>query len=366
MIYIKVIFAAFLLISTSLSATEYNREVNRLNKSYTYLNDNVIYFDFKSVDVNLAEHHLNILNDFLLRYKLPISEESSIRETRARSYHVINNLRAVKEEHIDGEQATMAIDDILFVLKNTNNKKRVPNLHYYSGLIIQHLSNDLERAFEHYEKCALTEHAGCMNILANSMFHGINNQTRDLRKSVHWHKKIYATGLDYRCAGIYSANSIKKITFHFPDLFPQERWSDWFKNSNNLIDEINKDKNMTYCGNKSESYILDYVFFALSGKNKEGLLKKAIELAQSSQQKEIYSSLLYNKNLGKVVEYLKEKEIQTHTAPCLDTFSFMLLSKYQKKINLFNNLEQYFYSLSSKTCRQETTFIELLQESGKW
>jgi hypothetical protein len=354
-----ILFVLFCLISYSkFSRADVNLE--QVNQSITFLLDKVISRTIEGdLDISAAETSIAVLSSYMNDHQLSVEDSILGRRVRALSLKEINLQRLHSGERVDVTQAEQTLNDIDFIIKNNGSKDWL----FTAGHISMHLLQHPVLAYQYWEQCASSGHAGCMNIMATHRFTGENGLPIDLQKSVYWHKRVYETGTDYQCAGVFSAHELSKMAFLFPTLDTGDTWENWLQKRNELVDKVElQSENTDHCS-MSGYYFNDYV---LHGTNVLGKspLNDAIELAKDLNQKIVFEVVNNNSNLDKTIPYLEN--IEAEPEQCATALSVLFYAKNKNQVDAFNSLENYLLALSPEFCATEQMIIQRLQNDGRW
>ncbi len=358
----KLIFVLTLAFSFIVKA-EANTLLDNANTSLNYLLDHVIpaerdeFSEEKAVaairDISLALNHLDLSEDSVIL----------LRTLRVHSTLSVNKQRALNNKTVDVTLSLGAIKDVEFVLNQPNDSKDA-NLTYSAGHIAMHHLKDTILAYEYWNQCAELGHAGCMNIMASETFTGANGSSIDINKSIHWHRKVFETGIEYNCAGSYSANMLSSLAFFFPKLNTSGDWNFWKEKRDALIEELEVDlENLNFCS-KECFYLRDYVLNFGLGKQNKDLLSDAITAAEEKEVIDVLSSIYGEANVQATLSLIDK--VPSTYEKCDLTFNLLLLSKYQNNAEAEVAYSDYLYLLNRENCGTELSIIQRLKDQGRW
>jgi hypothetical protein len=135
----------------------------------------------------------------------------------------------------------------------------VRDLMYLSARISSNFLKDDIQANKNFELCADLGHAGCANVVASGARYGKYGQKIDIEKSVRYHKKVAATGVDFRCAGSFSSASIAQLVYFEGVNTPEGDELFWIQQSIRLANKVRTTINAgTSCyinGLENEQYL---------------------------------------------------------------------------------------------------------------
>jgi hypothetical protein len=151
---------------------------------------------------------------------------------------------------------------------------------------------DVQLAYLFWESCERASHAGCMNVVAGTRLTGENGQRQDVRAALELHKRIYATGTKFQCAGAFSAVSIAKLHY-FLGLGPQDDdISRWFARAYELSEEVGARQLSKDPCNQAHIEVLDYLSRLTRGTRNESLLRAARNRTESAILRRIIDHFL--------------------------------------------------------------------------
>lgn len=186
--------------------------LERANASIEYLQANTTHpLKHDNVDIERSEQAIADLNDVIADYELSQADQNLIRMVRGFSLKTINLKRLNSGKKVDIAQAEQAIDDFVYLSAQLGTV----DLFYAAGHVAMHLLSSPSMAYDYWLKCAEGGHGGCMNIVATHRFTGENGLPIDIDKAVYWHKRVYDSGINYVCAGAFSANMLRDIAFFY-------------------------------------------------------------------------------------------------------------------------------------------------------
>lgn len=332
-----------------------------------YLHNEVAYVkDSSDIDINKAEtaiSDISLFLEFLHDKKEFSSVFKNVRKIRAVSLYKINQKRTWDKEPIDIAQAELAQKDFLFSIDNSVNNS---NLRYLAGHNAIHVLQDAPLAYQYWEACAYQNHAGCMNTLAAHYYNGQNGLKVSLPLSVKWHKKVVNTGVRYNCAGIFSAHSLMKMSYHFPNLDTSRTWRDWQEQRNRLLEKLKIEKNYkneSYCA-LDEMLMMDFVLHKGEGVSNENLLDTAIDITENEYVIEVAKLFKSNNEADQSINIIEQLEHDEEK--CSISLIATLYAKYNEQLSSFNKLNDFLTKLDSQTCSSTLAFKHHMQTQGAW
>lgn len=134
-------------------------------------------------------------------------------------------------------------------------------------------------AYSYYAKCAEAGDAACTNIMATGYTTGAGGLKADVQSALAMHKRTWESGIEYNCAGSYSAGSIGVLTYITGQPFEGADAVTWFQRSDDLAGQVAKRSNFANACQLAGNYVEEYVVRLARGETKPDLLDKAAGLA---------------------------------------------------------------------------------------
>lgn len=211
------------------------------------------------VDLAEAEQTLKKLN-LLLAGKMTLHDQLTARYMRGRALFHIAGTRYVRGLAENRKDSLQALEDIEFVLANAGEfTLQLQGLAFEGGILsLNHLQMN-DKAAQLWTLCAKAGHAGCMSELATFYFNGEFGFERNLSKSVSWHQRVVATGLKFRCAGIYSSSFLAQLSFFKPRLATGKTAEQWWQQMQTLSDAYNGNSGEENKCEIAEHHLMAYV-----------------------------------------------------------------------------------------------------------
>ncbi len=151
------------------------------------------------------------------------------------------------------------------------------NAYYQAGNVANLADGNADRAMIYWGKCADLKQPGCMNILAYELLEKPNSNDNDIKKALALHAEVVKTGIQARCAGIYSAEAMADI-IHFTGVRrPGDDELEWLEEGKALFRQLQeKEKTKDTCdgasiGNK------EFMIRRDRGESRVDLLDKVID-----------------------------------------------------------------------------------------
>lgn len=355
---ILLLLSFLLILSRSMAHAD---EVNeRANESLDYLKENVIWTDYKDIDITKAELSINTLNQILKEHDDIDSMEFSIRWVLARSLATINHKRQKDDVAIDISQVEQAKADFDYVISRA---KSPSTLMYRAGHNAFHLLKSNTLAFEYWEKCGYLKHAGCMNIMADSTFTGNYGGSINLSDSISWHQKVAETQTDFNCAGLYSINMLMQISAYFKELNTGGTWQSWQTKRDELITRLREENepNESAPCNSGFYPLVDYILLKSEGIENTTLLDEAISSATNEQY---IDTLLVMKNGTEAALALEFLPLIEDGSECHASLYLALYAKYSKQAQSFSLINDYMTELHY--CTWEQGIKSHMETAGVW
>jgi hypothetical protein len=232
----------------------------------------------------------------------------------------------------------------------------VSNALYTAGIVAKNYLRADALGYAYWRKCAALEHAGCMNIMADALLTGKGNQKVDFPQAIEYHLKVFNTGIQYRCAGAYSARSIAGIEYFTGTPAPQGDELTWLKKAYKLLDQLkSRDGDVRVCG-KSDMLIDEFLYRLARGDRQEKLLDEAsavLEPDSNTSQAIIgyLSGQITPLGFSATVTHAK-----TEPAKCAAYFDALWYEEVTRRHDLARQHYQRMVDLGKSTCEVEILF----------
>ena len=163
----------------------------------------------------------------------------------------------------------------------------VSNAAYSAGWVANYHLSSAPVAYSYWEKCADRGHAGCMSTMAAAHVSGAGAVKIDLKRALDLNARVYGTGVTYGCAGAYAARDNGMILY-FGDVQhgPAEEL-EWLSRSRGVLDQLGKAQKMRNPCNRAKFEAIEYLVRYSQGDDRKAMLKTALELAESPEDKAI-------------------------------------------------------------------------------
>jgi hypothetical protein len=146
---------------------------------------------------------------------------------------------------------------------------------YGAGSVARNHLENYSLAYAYWQKCAALEHAGCLNIMASARLTGAGGVKVDVEQSLELNKRVYDTGISYRCAGAYSALVIA-YTIHFAGLKPTVDELAWMKRGSLLLDQLGEEEKIDNPCDRAKFDMAEYLMRLQRGERQPALLRDAV------------------------------------------------------------------------------------------
>ncbi len=211
---------------------------------------------------------------------------------RATAGNLVNAVRVRNGERLDIALAQSTLKDYEKAIADGTDAAGVTNAMYGAGSVARAHLGDLPAAYRYWDKCAQRGHAGCMNIMAWARVTGIAGIPISIPEALDLHKKVYATGTKFICAGVFSASAIGHI-IHFAGLKPADGDElEWFRRAVALNDQAAEEQKGSDPCHRAGLEIDQYLVRLSRGDDRKELLRSARERATREDDKPIVEYLL--------------------------------------------------------------------------
>lgn len=333
-------------------------DIEKINQSLNYLRENTLpHPDRKEIDIPKSEQVINELSVLVTQVKLTEPSQVLVSKIRAQSLQIINTKRLINKQAVDVAQSERALADKNFIISKSSGNDLSRAL-YEAGHISLHLLQHSVKAYDYWYKCAEKGYPPCMNIMAQGLYTGAGGLTTNIANSLIWHNKVFQSGKRFTCAGVFSANAIRRAVYLFPEMTELSDWRTWLTKRDELAAKVDKAVNKSDACIRPSNYALDYVFDTQMG------IDKALSLSDDDAQKRVFEMLKQDSMTDEVMMHLDS--IEKSSSKCQTSFVALLYAKYyQSSVNV-GALENYFTSLDQSLCEIEFATMNHLQSAGKW
>ena len=199
----------------------------------------------KPQDLNQAYLQANIdtLAQINREYSLNDVAKATILNAQLRATYEINHARKSMGQDYDVSQAQSLLDTL-----DSYEQQGVSGLRdgqYQAGHIAAHQLDNFPLAHRYWFSCAQASHAGCMNILASGFESGEFVVSIDREQAAYWHVRVVETGIDWNCAGIFSALRLAKLSAIGVD--SGKTLEQWLATADDLTEEMTKAERNVNC-----------------------------------------------------------------------------------------------------------------------
>lgn len=161
----------------------------------------------------------------------------------------------------------------------------VANVRYLAGSLAYSSLSSPPLAYAYWAACAQGNHAGCLNIMADSHITGEGGQRLDPREAMSLHERVYNTGTSFICAGAFSALSIAQISHLYRVNSPGAGTLEWLRRSQVLLERLAAERvpgGAERCG-PANFYITEFLIRLDRGEQRPDLLQRAAQRAASPE-----------------------------------------------------------------------------------
>ncbi|GAC15400.1 hypothetical protein [Aliiglaciecola lipolytica] len=329
---------------------------------------------YAEIDLDTLEHAAEVLNTAIDLYDYPTENDLIHHQALIHSTIILNFARIEVDQSVHLDQLEEALEKVDALLEKNPNITDFGNLLFESGHIARFLLDDPRLGYKYWHLCAQQAHAGCMNILAFNYFTGGYGIRQDIEKSYYWHNQTYLTGINFHCAGVYSARKARGILFLFPELSERKQWQDWTPEIMNLIEQLEEeysDDNANMCG-KGQVLLHTYLYELYENNTRNlALLKQANDIFIAAEPNHEASVEVAAFNLiGKPDFFEKSlgllESIQDPFTKCNIGFSHILYARALKQTHHADAIFSMMSALDSEVCNESLTTIEYLRTRGTW
>jgi|GEM_PF-1743335 len=351
-----IIIITFSIKSFAISDEEINAALNYIHK--TSIMDGAVSID----NIERLSATTALITNYLLSMKPDIKIEAVLKEYRLRGLETLNFIRFNNDKYVYPDELEFILSDYEF-LKLHLNKKQLSNIEYLVGRVFLHLVDDKRNAYVIWEKCGYSGHAGCMNILASAYFSGIEGVEQSIEKSIHWHKNVIKTGIDFNCSGIFSAIKLQTLAYSFPQKFEPNDWLALNKEKIRLERLIKKrvESNQSCYGNMAK--LSEYMHGKSLGYFSQ---EKLNELKSSFDVPQFLSvAVLFNDSFNRadVIRVLSPFSEDAYCDVSLLILEYLKRHKKDVFDEVNREIEDKIYQFE---CEFHKTLISLKQTQGQW
>jgi len=293
--------------------------------------------------------------------KLDSRGEAAALFTRAEARSLVNIIRWKNGESVNPTLARQSLADLnKLIAAGVEIPEwgiKISQAQYVAGSVASVQLHEEALAYSYWEKCADLGHAGCMNIMASVRLTGDAGQQADIKKALDYHNRVYATGVQYRCAGSISARNIAEINYFTGVRREDDDEIEWVRKSYGLLDRLQA---QTASGSdacdRSGAEIEEFLYRLGRGERNDALLQHAAGRlpADAVTRKALIQYL--SGSLGDVALQAVAADGKSDFDRCSTYFYAMWYAELTKKPTL---AQQYHQRLAGPTkCSIELTYAK--------
>ena len=304
----------------------------------------------------------NRMGDLIEKGRLTPQETAAANYYRASAWAQVNSLHYSDGKKIDEPLARQTLAELdKMIAAGTEYPPLGATIRealYMAGSVAKVQLRSDALGYSYWQKCAALDHAGCMNIMANARITGVGNQKVDFREAIEFHVKVFNTGIQYRCAGALSAQSIAAIAYFTGTTAPQGDEFTWLQKAYALLDQLkSRDGDTKVCG-RSDMMIDEFLYRLARGDRNEKLLDQASALLEPNSNTSqaiigLFSGQLTPSGFSAAVAHAK-----TEPAKCAAYFDALWYEDLTKKHDLAHQYYQNIVDLGQSTCDVELVFAK--------
>ena len=271
---------------------------------------------------------------------------------------LLNEIRRRKGLPVDEPAARRALDDFDYTLKaggaNGFPADWLANLQYRAGSVAFNQAHDGPLAFRYWRACADLQHAGCMNVVAHAMMTGMAGQAVDLKGALAMHKRIFATGATYTCAGAFSGMSIAQMNYFLAVRDKGDDPVEWMRKSIALLDGYaERHDGDDPCG-RAGFEITEYLMGLSTGRQDEALLHAVLRHKSRAGTRAVAKFLLNEADDQSVDKAILASPLKYEQ--CEDHFLMFWAARLTRKAAIAERHFQAITGMSSDDCGSQTLF----------
>lgn len=260
----------------------------------------------------------------------------------------------------DRPMAEAALIDFEFArnAKDADSADIAKNALYLAGQTAFRELDDSVRAMRYFQRCADLKHAGCQGIIASAKITGTDGFRKDIPGAVALHQEAFASGLDYGCAGSYSAYSLTRLT-HFSGANADGKTSlEWLRRSVRLADQMKvRASGVDHCAGNFMT-IYEYLIRLESGERNNALLEQFDDEDAGIFAEVIGNMLAYLRNGSGEAAYRKSvSDLRDPEARCQFAFVGLWNAAISRQMNAARAYRDLLRQDSSEpSCRENLVF----------
>ena len=314
-------------------------------------------------DIPNLKQDVRMLSTTLNAKKTDVSDTLVAHYYRAVAVTLINSLHQMEGEAVDVAGARTARADLDKIIKADTVVTYVPeisqsNAEYWAGSIARNQLHDERLAYSYWEKCAASQHAGCINIIAAARITGDGGERVDANEALALHAGVYETGVRFRCAGAMSAMNIAGINYFMGIRRPGDDELEWTKKADTLLDELEETENSRNVCDRAGMEV-DEFLFQLSQRNRDdNILQEAMGRLEDDSKP---TKALIQFISGAIDEAGLTAAVNSNKSPeerCSAYFDAMWYAELRGEGEMARRFERHLVDIGRFDCGQEIVFAK--------
>ena len=306
---------------------------------------------------------IRMLSTTLNAKKTDASDAMVAHYYRAVAVTVINSVHQREGEAVDVAGARMARADLDKIIKADTVVTYVPeisqsNAEYWAGSIARNQLHDEPLAYSYWKKCAASQHAGCINIVAAARITGDGGERVDANEALVMHEGVYETGIRFRCAGAMSAMNIAGINYFMGVRRPGDDELEWTKKADTLLDKLEETENSRNVCDRAGVEV-DEFLFQLSQRNRDdNILQDAMGRVDDDSKP---TKALIQFISGAIDEAGLTAVVNSNKSPgerCSAYFDAMWYAELRGEGEMARRFERHLVDIGRFDCGQEIVFAK--------
>ena len=263
-------------------------------------------------DIEKLKNDIQIFSTTLKSPALNHADIMTAHYFRARAVGLIYWIQHREGNPVDVAAGRQAVQDLNWVIAHESRtyvyEISVANAQYLAGGIERNMLHDEPKAYGYWTKCALSGHAGCLNVMAEARVTGAGGQKVDINEALNMHTAIFETGVQYTCAGASSAGDIAEIIHFMGIRRPGDDELEWMNKSYGLMDKVESARDSKDVCGRADAEVEEFLFRLDRGEREVNILGDAISRVdeESAGTKAVVQFLL-----GAIDEKQFESTVQT-------------------------------------------------------
>lgn len=263
-------------------------------------------------------------------------EHVRIRYWRARAYSQLNELRRQNGGNVNISEVEKAIQDYDYVIASIEVSS-YPSVHYFAGVSALNDLGDESAAGKYWLKCASYEHMGCMNIIAGAYFTGLYELEVNYSKSRDLHTKVFDSGTEGHCAGIFSGLFLARMSTFLPQLEYRLEPDEWLRESFEMQDHLAARFDASNVCALEVLNIEAFLIHLAKGNHRDDLLKNVASKAIGSPSTAIANYFLGKSNRAAVDDVLRNQHEYVKCQSWVQLIVYLKLSGTTQPIESYKN-----------------------------